>query len=108
MNHTKSMASNKLIYGIYIPYSDLAASPVTLHVGRVPVTLVLTSDKCCTISIPPSFIMADSESSSQHNCAISAQANLGTSFILSYQGSECEVRLGRIITVTDQSTYIQQ
>jgi hypothetical protein len=42
------------------------------------------------------------------NSVISAQVNLGTSFIISYAGSDCEVRLGRRITVTDNSTYIQQ
>ena len=89
----------------YIPYNELAASPVTLRVGAVPVTIVLTSSAGCTVSIPAKFIMTDSNSPNVR--VISAHANLGTSFILSYNGSECEVRIGRKITVTDQSTYAQ-
>jgi hypothetical protein len=94
----------------YIAYADLAASPVTFHFNCVPVTFTLTSQRSCTVSIPPAFKMKDSESlADMHDeYMISAQVNLGTSFILTYRGSECEVRLGRRITISDSGTYIQQ
>jgi hypothetical protein len=116
---------DKKRYFIYIPYSELAVSPVTLRLGCVPVTLILTAVQSCTVSIPPTFCMVDSDSISgsisdstsdsisdsisesmryklRAENTISAQVNLGTSFIISYKGSEWEVRLGRIITVTDK------
>ena len=132
---------DKKRYFVYIPYSELAASPVTLRLDCVPVTLILTAARSCTVSIPPTFCMIDSDSSigsldsesiSDSNLdsvsgsstglttdsisesirnkmrvdnIISAQVNLGTSFIISYKDSEYEVRLGRVITITDRCMH---
>ena len=106
------MASSLGMHYVYIPYQELAAAPVTLRVGQVPVTIVLASSSVCNVSIPPRFVIVDSMSTGKmgktDKNSISATVNLGTSFVLSYSGNECEVRLGRKITVTDQSTYIQR
>jgi hypothetical protein len=51
--------------------------------------------------------MTDSLADAPGDPFISVQVKLGTSFILVYKGCECEVRLGRRITITDQGTYIQ-
>ncbi len=97
-------ASKPSVNYTYISYKELAAGPVNLRVGRVPVTVILTSSSVCTISIPPKFIMTDTDAPSER--VISAHANLGTSFVLAYNGVECEVRIGRKITVTDRDVIV--
>lgn len=95
-----SAQSSHFVTSVYIPYNELASAPVTLRVGNVPVTIVLTSSSICTVSVPSRFVIADSMSSGDR--VLSVKANLGTPFIISYRGNECEVRLGRKITVTDR------
>ena len=85
----------------YVPYTTLAKSPVTLMFSKVPITLIMTHPHACLVSVPPRFVFTDSDAPGRH---ISAPASLGTSFLVSYKGSECEVRLGRRITVLDSDT----
>jgi hypothetical protein len=83
----------------YVPYTMLQRGPVILQLGRITITLTLSSANCCLVSVPPSFYFTDSES--PNTSMISTHVNLGTSFLVSYRGEECEVRLGRRITVRD-------
>jgi hypothetical protein len=80
---------------VCIPYSMLCVSPVTLLFGQVPVTLSLCDPYTCQLSVP-----------STHQLPEAAYARVGTAFVLEYKGLECEVRLGRRITVTDGSAPI--
>jgi hypothetical protein len=85
----------------FLPLSTLEKSPVTLQFGAVPITVVLANHHACLISVPSHFIFTDSDAPGRH---ISTQVGLGTSFVVSYKGQECEVRLGRRITVLDPDT----
>ena len=85
----------------YVPYAALEKSPITLEFGKVPVHLVLTSLSTCLVTVPTLFRITGSDFPGNH---MSATANMGTSFLISYKGVECEVRLGRRITILD--TYI--
>lgn len=87
----------------YVPYAVLEKSPITLGFGKVPVHFVMTSPTTCLVSVPALFHIKDSDVPGKH---MSVTANLGTSFLLSYKGVECEVRLGRRITILDTDTYI--
>jgi hypothetical protein len=75
----------------FIPYSTLLASAVTVHFGQVPVTFSLSDPRTCALSVPPLYKLPE-------DCT----ARVGTSVVLEYRGFECEVRLGRRITVTEQ------
>jgi hypothetical protein len=86
----------------YVPYSKLESSPMTLYFGKVPIHLVLASPSTCLVSVPSQFRISDSDMPGAHMTVI---ANLGTSFIVSYKGDECEVRLGRRITILNTDTY---
>ena len=86
----------------FVPYSDLERSPVTLRFGRVAVHLVLDTPSTCLVSVPPRFRITDSDSPGAH---MSVVVSLGTSFIISFNGGESEVRLGRRIIVRDVNTY---
>ena len=85
----------------YVPYDTLESSPVTLLLSEVPITLTMTHPHTCLVSVPPRFVFTDSEAPGRH---VSSPARLGTSFLVAYKGSECEVRLGRRITVLDSDT----
>ena len=87
----------------YIPFSSLESSPITLIFNSVPVTIVLLSSTSCLITVPSKrYFFVDSDSPNRQT--VSACAALGTPFILAYHGEECEVRLGRRITVLDPNT----
>ncbi len=90
----------------FVPYLRLALSPITLHLGKVPIHLVLTSPTTCLVSVPPRFSITDSACANGSGKLISVTTNIGTSFLVTYNGLECEVRLGRRITVLDADTYI--
>ena len=75
----------------FIPYSTLQASAVTVHFRQVPVTFSLSDPHTCAVSVPPLYMLAG-------DCT----ARVGTSVVLEYRGRECEVRLGRRITITEQ------
>ncbi len=85
----------------FVPLAVLERSPVTLQFGSVPITLVLATPHACLVSVPSQFIFTDSDSPGKH---ISTLVSLGTSFIVAYKGLECEVRLGRRITILDSDT----
>jgi hypothetical protein len=87
----------------YVPYAVLEKSPITLRFGKVPIHLVQNSPSTCLISVSVLFLISDSDFPGKR---MSVTANLGTSFLLSYMGVECEVRLGRRITILDTNTYI--
>lgn len=106
MTNVDFMPKDTLNFGIFIPYNSLVSSPVTFYIDKVPVSLVLTSCDCCTMSIPPLFIMTDSNSNSPDDHITSTHVKVGSSLIISYKNSEYEVRLGRRITINDRSTYI--
>jgi hypothetical protein len=89
----------------FIPYSKLEASPITLRFGRVFIHLLLASSTTCLVAVPPMFRISDSDSPGSH---VSVLANLGSAFLVSYKGAECEVRLGRRITIFDTDTYIHR
>ncbi len=93
----------------YVPYTMLERAPVCLVLGKVRLNIVLSSLKSCLISVPPSFRIRDSDNESNHDRSdvLSVTARLGTSFVVSYHGSECEVILGRKITITDAGGYIR-
>ena len=111
----------------YVPYTMLERAPVCLVLGKVRLNIVLSSLKSCLISVPPSFRIRDSDNESNHDrsdnsnslispdstqelgqdCVLSVTVRLGTSFVVSYHGSECEVILGRKITITDAGGYIR-
>ena len=81
----------------YVPLSELEKAPVTLHFRKVPISLVMSSLHTCLVSVPPIYRIEDSDSSTP---CISATVNLGTSFLVWYDGFECEVRVGRRITIS--------
>jgi hypothetical protein len=83
----------------YVPYTMLERAPVMLQFGRVPLTLTLSSLHACLVSVSPSYRIMDSDSPDEP--CISSLVALGTSFVVAYRGEECEVRLGRKITVRD-------
>lgn len=83
----------------YVPYTMLERSPVILQFGKVPLNITLSSLHACLVSVSPSFQIRDSEAPEE--AVLSTTVNLGTSFLVSYNGKECEVRLGRRITVRD-------
>ncbi len=85
----------------YVPYTMLERASVILQFGKVPLNLTLSSLHACLVSVSPSYRIRDSDS--PDTPGLSALVALGTSFIVSYQGDECEVRLGRKITVRDAS-----
>lgn len=85
----------------YIPYTMLEMASVVLQFGPVPINLTLSSLHACLVSVSPSYRIRDSDD--PDTPGISALVNLGTSFVVSYHGEECEVRLGRKITVRDAS-----
>ena len=75
----------------FIPYSMLRASAVTLQFGQVPVTFSLSDEHTCRLSVPPSYALP-----------VDSSVRVGTALVLEYRGVECEVRLGRKITVTGE------
>ena len=88
----------------YVPYSMLQRSPVVLKLGSIPLYITLSSLNSCLISVPAAYRIRDSDSISEHQSdahVVSAQVGLGTSFLVTYRGEECEVRLGRRIMVRD-------
>lgn len=85
----------------YVPYTMLERAPVVLQLGSIPINLNLYSLQACLVSVSPAYRIKDSDS--PDTPAISSIVNLGTSFVVTYQGEECEVRLGRKITVRDAS-----
>ena len=97
----------------YIPYTMLQRGSVCLMFGKVPLNITMSSLNSCLVSVPPSFRIKDSDrdfdmiSDEAENTTLSAFVGLGTSFVVSYHGSECEVRLGRKITITDAGEYMQ-
>ena len=84
----------------YVPYSMLQRSPVVLKLGSIPLYITLSSLNSCLISVPAAYRIRDSEHQSDAH-VVSAQVGLGTSFLVTYRGEECEVRLGRRIMVRD-------
>ena len=90
---------------MYVPYAMLHKSPVTFYIGKVPVTLSLSDPQTSLLSIPQSFFMVEALLEGQHP-SNSSHVKVGTSFILEYQGLECEVRLGRRIKAVDGDGYI--
>jgi hypothetical protein len=86
-------------FKFYVPLSELEKGPVTLHFRKVPISLVMTSLNTCLVSVPPMYRIEDSDAPAP---CISATVNLGTSFLIWYEGVECEVRIGRRITVSDR------
>ncbi len=86
----------------YVPYTMLERSPVTLQLGKASVHLTLSSEHSCLVSVSPLFRIKDSDAPGE--TALSVFVKLGTSFLTTYNGDECEVRLGRRITVRDVDT----
>lgn len=85
----------------YVPYTMLERSPVTLRLGKAPIHITLSSSHACLVSVSPLFLIKDSENESESETVLSVVVKLGTSFLLTYNGDECEVRLGRRIMVKD-------
>ncbi len=86
----------------YVPYTMLERTSVVLQFGKVPLTLTLSTLSACMVSVSNMHRIKDSDSPTE--LGISALVDVGTSFLLSYRGMECEVRLGRKITVRDACT----
>ena len=83
---------------IYIPYATLHASPITFYFFSIPVTLRLCDADTSLLSVANEFKLLDA-----CNCLPNPMhlVKVGTAFVLEYKGHECEVRLGRRITVLD-------
>ena len=87
----------------YIPYAMLHASPITFHFAGIPVTLRLCDAETSLLSVAGRFKLMDA-----CNCIPNPThlVKTGTAFILEYRGRECEVRLGRRITVLEGDQHI--
>ena len=87
----------------YIPYAMLHASPITFHFANIPVTLTLCDTETSLLSVAGRFKLTDSCNRIPNPTHL---VKMGTSFVLEYRGLECEVRLGRRITVLDGDHHI--
>jgi hypothetical protein len=72
-----------------IPFSALPAAVLLFR--KVPLSVRLCEDGLCEIAVGRSYCIAPT-------CR---KISVGTSFVVQYQGRECEVRVGRRITVLD-------
>ena len=81
----------------YIPYVLLFSSPITLYFNGIPVTLCLHGPSSTSVSVPNRFKLTETAlcfNQTAHTVPV------GTSFVLEYKGSECEVHIGkRIVSV---------
>ena len=87
----------------YVPYTMLERSDVTLQLGGATLHLTLLSKRSCMVYVPPLFLIMDSYAPGE--IGLSVCVKVGTSFAVMYNGNECEVRLGRRITVRDVDSY---
>jgi hypothetical protein len=84
---------------VYIPYAMLHASPITFHFADIPVTIKLCDAETSILSVDGAFKLTDAS-----NCIANPVhlVKAGSAFVLEYKGLECEVRLGRRITVLER------
>ena len=86
---------------VYIPYAMLHASPITFHFADIPVTIKLCDAETSILSVDGAFKLTDAS-----NCIANPVhlVKAGSAFVLEYKGLECEVRLGRRITVLERAS----
>lgn len=85
---------------VFIPCPSQAGQSISMLFGRVPITTrVCPHDPGhCTLTLPPQFTLKDPDTG---GAGPGVRLGLGSSVVFQYAGQECEVRVGRRITVTD-------
>lgn len=91
---------------LYIPYAMMSASPITFYFGHIPITIRLCDQNTSLISVTPDFKIMDPLCQQSNMIHDSHKIRVGTSFILEYKGTECEVRIGRRIVEVAGDTHI--
>lgn len=84
----------------HIPCPSQAGPMHALLFGKIPLTVDLTEEGHCSLTLAPAFLVRDQDTL---QTGTSLVARPGTSFVLQYSGRECEVRVGRRIFVSDAS-----
>jgi len=79
---------------VYIPSHPCT----TLLFGKILVSAHPTSDSFVCIEFPNSFVIQDPETGF---IGRTVRAKMGSSFLLEYNGQECEIKLGRKFKVFD-------
>lgn len=91
----------------FVPFSELAHGYTVRLFGKVPLTARACEtdpEHYCWVSVPGDFMMSDSvhpDPLPREAYCQSFRVPVGSSFWVQYREDECEVRVGRRISVRD-------